>query len=431
MLEIKDRDILKFIDGELTKGDVKESIDQWLKADDENLSDVQLMKTVVNESAGLKDINPVDVDAEWAFFTANIKNENPEAVVSEPSERDLLLYLDKVLPPNKRQGVESWASSDIGNSSVIADFNTILDHAPATQSYKLVDSDAEWLSFTSARDARSVDTKIVSMSDPVVPTSNRAAPTVTSSAEERSTIIPIWMRYASAAAVALLCGFFLWQNMGNNKVTYSTYATKFNTHDFQMVDGSYVTLGENTTLKYPTNIKGADERKLYIDGEGQFDVASIKEKPFIVEVTNEIAVEVTGTIFKVFRHEDFAEAVENIEGSVRAYSIKNPEIYVDMTAGDRYGWDGEKFIDLNIPAEVDNSVEYNILYVLDYLMANSAWRVVSSPNMPFDEEGVVKIDLDQPIEDVLSDLQKRADFDYFELDCDNCYQISRFQEKSY
>ena len=139
-----------------------------------------------------------------------------------------------------------------------------------------------------------------------------------------------------------------------------------------------------------------------------------------------------GTIFKVYAHEDYIKAVENIEGKVRAYSIKNPDVYVDMGPGDRYGWDGVKFVDLNTKEIIveDNSTEYDILYVLDYLMANSSWRVISSPNMPFDEKGVVNIDLDKDLGQILSDLQDRADFEYIQLDCDNCYQITRFEQSS-
>jgi len=74
------------------------------------------------------------------------------------------------------------------------------------------------------------------------------------------------------------------------------------------------------------------------------------------------------------------------------------------------------------------TIEYDILYVLDYLMANSAWKVISSPNMPFDEKGVVKIDLDKDLDEILNDLRDRADFDFIELDCESCYQITRFGE---
>ena len=83
MLEIKDRDILKFIDGDIFKSDVKKSIDQWLKADDQNLSDIQIMKTIAHESESLKKYNTIDADAEWVSFASKLNEGNHEPTNTE------------------------------------------------------------------------------------------------------------------------------------------------------------------------------------------------------------------------------------------------------------------------------------------------------------------------------------------------------------
>ena len=67
--------------------------------------------------------------------------------------------------------------------------------------------------------------------------------------------------------------------------------------NLKLADGSDVWLNSNTTLRYPAMFTGT-ERRVEIDGEGYFNVAKDKDKPFRV-MTNEGMIEVLGTTFDV------------------------------------------------------------------------------------------------------------------------------------
>jgi len=485
MSEIKDKDILNFLEGNLSKKD-KEAIRTWAYESVENAQDLAFTQKIYKASKGLKVYNPVDANNEWASFkeimsgSDTTSSSDKKSVVtgaaaatvaastipSTPSDVDILNFLEGDLTGSQASHVDAWIHS--GDQSRNRDFNiskNILDESKNLSAYKTLDVNAEFRAFIEKTKAKATDN--------VVPISTTAAATtatavtaatvakpeaVQSTYQEVATptyaqeqqeekefrLVPVWAKYAMAACLALLAGFFLWNTGivgglfggGSSDDVYEEFATQIDPGGFDMIDGSTISLEGYSSIRYPGDIKNLDERKLYLDGQGQFDVAPNKEKPFILEVDvdqngdNDIAVYVIGTIFKVYAHEDYIKAVENIKGKVRAYSIKNPDVYVDMGPGDRYGWDGVKFVDLNkeLIVEEDNSIEYDILYVLDYLMANSAWKVISSPNMPFDEKGVVKIDLDKDLDEILNDLRDRADFDFIELDCESCYQITRFGE---
>ena len=489
MSEIKDKDILNFLEGNLSKKD-KEAIRTWAYESVENAQDLAFTQKIYKASKGLKVYNPVDADNEWAWFkeimsgSDTTSSSDKKSVVTDaaaatvaattaastipstPSDVDILNFLEGDLTGSQASQVDAWIHS--GDQSRSRDFNiskNILDESKNLGGYKTPDVNAEYRAFIEKTKAKAID-NVVPMTTTAAATTATAitAATVAKPEATKSTyqevatptyaqeqqeekefrIVPVWAKYAMAACLALLAGFFLWNTGivgglfggGSPDDIYEEFATQVDPAGFDMIDGSIISLEEYSSVRYPGDIKNLDERKLYLDGQGRFDVASNKDKPFIVEVDvdkngdNDIAVYVIGTIFKVYAHEDYIKAVENIEGKVRAYSIKNPDVYVDMGPGDRYGWDGVKFVDLNkeLIVEEDNSIEYDMLYVLDYLMANSAWKVISSPNMPFDEKGVVNIDLDKDLNEILNDLRDRADFDYIELDCENCYQITRFEE---
>ena len=489
MSEIKDTDILSFLEGNLKKKD-KEAIRTWAYESVENAQDLAFTQKIFRASKGLKAYNPVDDGDEWAAFkgklsnntittTSSIENSAVASTVaaattvavtptslSVPSDVDILNFLEGDLTGTQASQVDAWIHGGDHNRS--REFNItkdILDESKNLGGYKSPDVNAEFRAFTQKIKAKAITTdNVVPMTTTATATSvaatrvikpevakptyqQVATPTYAPEQQEGKEfrLIPVWAKYAMAACVALLAGFFLWTTNpggifggGASDDVYEEFATQYKADGFDMIDGSKVSLEGYSSVRYPADIKNLNERKLYLDGQGEFDVASNKEKPFVVEVdtdkdgNNDIAVYVIGTIFKVYAHEDYIKAVENIEGKVRAYSIKNPDVYVDMGPGDRYGWDGVKFVDLNTKEIIveDNSTEYDILYVLDYLMANSSWRVISSPNMPFDEKGVVNIDLDKDLGQILSDLQDRADFEYIQLDCDNCYQITRFEQSS-
>lgn len=88
-------------------------------------------------------------------------------------------------------------------------------------------------------------------------------------------------------------------------------------------DGSQVWLNSGSQIRYPKVFDGS-VRNVEIKGEGYFEVAKDKKKPFIVE-SNAMRVKVLGTVFNIrtdtIRH--IAE-VSLVSGSVEATSLNTP-----------------------------------------------------------------------------------------------------------
>ena len=82
----------------------------------------------------------------------------------------------------------------------------------------------------------------------------------------------------------------------------------------ELADGTRVWLNAESTLKYPVKFIGG-ERKVEMTGEGYFEVAKNKEKPFIVTV-NGVDVRVLGTSFNISAYRD--EVITTlVEGKVQ------------------------------------------------------------------------------------------------------------------
>lgn len=82
-------------------------------------------------------------------------------------------------------------------------------------------------------------------------------------------------------------------------------------------DGTKVWLNASSSLKFPVVFNG-DERKVELHGEGYFEVAENKQKPFRVDVAGRGEVEVLGTHFNVNAYADEASLNTTLlEGSVK------------------------------------------------------------------------------------------------------------------
>ena len=81
-------------------------------------------------------------------------------------------------------------------------------------------------------------------------------------------------------------------------------------------DGSSVLLQPNSKLSYPKTFLG-NERKVYLSGEGFFEISKNPKKPFFV-YANEIVTKVVGTSFKVKAYAD----QPNVEVVVRTGKVK-------------------------------------------------------------------------------------------------------------
>ncbi len=99
----------------------------------------------------------------------------------------------------------------------------------------------------------------------------------------------------------------------------------------KLSDGTLVWLNADSNLKFPQSFNSADERVVYLEGEGYFEVSRDKNKPFSV-VTNEMNVQVLGTKFNVSSYKDDTDVVTTlVEGSVNVYETNAPENLIKLT----------------------------------------------------------------------------------------------------
>ncbi|SMD07459.1 FecR family protein [Pedobacter nyackensis] len=119
---------------------------------------------------------------------------------------------------------------------------------------------------------------------------------------------------------------------GKEEVGYNTIETpKGGQYQVNLPDGTKVWLNASSSLKFPTEFTGSDNRVVELRGEGYFEVAKVhgaangrraKERmPFLVR-TNDQEVEVLGTHFNISSYADDAETRTTlVEGAVKVKRI--------------------------------------------------------------------------------------------------------------
>lgn len=112
----------------------------------------------------------------------------------------------------------------------------------------------------------------------------------------------------------------------SSEISYNTISTpRAAQYEVVLSDGSKVWLNAASSLRYPTSFSGQD-RKVELTGEGYFEVAKNKDKPFHVRV-GAVEVEVLGTHFNIMAYDDEA-AIQTtlLEGSVKVSYNKQSDL---------------------------------------------------------------------------------------------------------
>jgi len=117
-----------------------------------------------------------------------------------------------------------------------------------------------------------------------------------------------------------LDGEILYNGNDNSKgeTNYNILTTpKGGQYKVQLADGSVVWLNAASSLKYPTAFKSS-ERIVELKGEGYFEIAKDKTKPFKVKLADGSEVKVLGTHFNIMAYEnEESEDVTLLEGGVK------------------------------------------------------------------------------------------------------------------
>lgn len=108
-----------------------------------------------------------------------------------------------------------------------------------------------------------------------------------------------WMRYAAMFAGLFLLGAFgyLYYQSYFSSENLLAVTTQDQIKELRLPDGTKVWLNKHTTLKYPQEFAGKG-RRVYLEGEGHFEVTKNPEKPFVVQ-SDAMQVRVLGTVFNL------------------------------------------------------------------------------------------------------------------------------------
>ncbi len=146
-------------------------------------------------------------------------------------------------------------------------------------------------------------------------------------AQKKKTALRRWLNLASRAAALLfipllIASLYLFSRNGKENVAefreVRTHAGVVSS--FRLADGTQVWLNGGSVLKYPTAFTGS-VRQVELQGQGYFEVAKDRAKPFIVQVDPAYSLEVLGTTFTVTAYAD-DDRIETtlVEGSVRLHT---------------------------------------------------------------------------------------------------------------
>jgi len=133
-----------------------------------------------------------------------------------------------------------------------------------------------------------------------------------------------WRRMADVFVALCLAGVLLWWVAGRNR-TVSFRADYAQTRTVLLPDSSRVVLNANSTLRYGEGWDAQTPREVWLDGEAFCDVThQANHQPFVVH-SGEVAVEVLGTTFNVWRRDDRARIVL-CTGKIRLRTPDQPQV---------------------------------------------------------------------------------------------------------
>lgn len=207
--------------------------------------------------------------------------------------------------------LQEMKSADKALEEIYQEYNQLWDSIGVARDIDDINVDDEWnvfqekLSNSGNKDAKVVRMKGASLT-------NRAR----------------LFRYAAIFILGLIVagGIFTW----NSVERYTTVISGSNPQDYDLPDGSEITLNSESKIKHPKKFIAGNSRKVKLEGEAHFDVKPDKSKPFVIDI-GEVFVEVKGTSFYINAgaHEQYVEVIVE-SGKVAVGKVAEPEtIYLE------------------------------------------------------------------------------------------------------
>lgn len=149
-------------------------------------------------------------------------------------------------------------------------------------------------------------------------------------------------KWVAILVLGLLLGFYFNPAKKSSPVYYTSNAPKGSNAEMLLPDGTHIFLNSGSQIKY--SIDGtAGIREVFLNGEAWFEVAKMKEKPFVVHTTM-YDVKVMGTSFDVKAYQEDNEIITTLEeGSVQILSAGKLKITNEaiLKPGDQFTYNKE------------------------------------------------------------------------------------------
>lgn len=245
--------------------------------------------------------------------------------------------------------VEAWYNQagdrypyDLGNEEIEYQLNTIEASLPHVQRTTL--PLRRWLA--AAAIIIAVSTVLLFYFRPEMPETTRAAILIPPGGDKATLTLAdgrtVVLDDKSAGALAVQAGVKI-TKAADGQIVYQAEAgspdkgpVQFNTietpaggqYQVKLPDGTHVWLNASSSLRYPVRF-GDKERRVEINGEGYFEVAHDKKKPFKVVAPHQ-EIEVLGTEFNVMAYSDESSVQTSIIGGVvRIYANNSSAILTE------------------------------------------------------------------------------------------------------
>lgn len=98
----------------------------------------------------------------------------------------------------------------------------------------------------------------------------------------------------------------------------------------ELSDGTKVILNAETWFEYPSSFESESERRVKITGEGFFEVASNKTKPFYVQMSTGESIRVIGTSFNVSSYDNSLENITTLVSGEIDYHLPGNDHAINL-----------------------------------------------------------------------------------------------------
>jgi transmembrane sensor len=311
-------------------------------------------------------------------------------------------FLQRQLSSEEQQSLQEWKDISEENHDLFNDIQNIWSHSEQLEEIQLFDAENAWAEIEGDLE------------------------------ENQKPGIRRIQWVGIAASFLLLAASIIWFYPKNEKVIvepiYQTYTAIDQDSELTLADSTIVHLKKGSAVKYFTRIdESFKERRVWLSGQGTFDIAPNDSLPFIVEV-GKAGIKVLGTIFKVENRDSNDIAVENIEGLIKFYELLDETNAVTLKKGEKFIFDGEGFVDKTsrVEKKIIKPVEkyYTIQELWYNLVLNFENKIKIESYGSYDPEAKIKINLIQSPRQIIKALESnpKVKIEYIKT-CPDCFEI--------